>query len=266
MEKLTHFPLRAQEDALKRALILGGFTLLNDGVAPEIETPDWAIEVFKRPEGASRKPIMLENGAYALRSELLAAQLSSLQGALPCKAFSAGSVYDGHDAAHPRHRVIQGVWIADSLPMRECMRFGELLVENAFGIGATTDVEADGNGAITIKAAVDGKTFAFATAGKATPIARALLGIANTDAEAWFFEIDVDDITMAMYGIESRDELYSPLFTDLARNRDDAPTFGSLYYSRASNILRKLGFREFAGLSAYEDDCYKKMNMIQETS
>ena len=264
MEKLTHFPLRAQEDALKRALISGGFTLLDDDVAPEIESPEWAIELFKRAQGASRKPIMLEGGRYALRSELLAAQLSRIQGTTPCKAFSAGTVYDGRDADHPAHRVIQGVWVADSLPMRECTRFGELLVENVFGIGATTSIEGVGNVEVVISATVDGKTFPFATAGQATSMARALLGIAGTNAAAWFFEIDVDGIAMAMFDIGSREELYSPLMANLSTNVDNTPTFGSLYPSRAQNILRKLGFCEYRGLSAYEADCYKKMNMIQE--
>lgn len=264
MEKLTLFPLRAQEDALKRALIAGGFTLLDDGTALEIETPDWAIELFKRPEGASRKPIMLEDGNYALRSELLAAQLSKLQGGVPCKAFSAGTVYDGRDEAHPAHRVIQGVWIAESLSARECARFAGLLAEAAFGIGATVDVEGTGNVKATISATVDDKTFQFATAGKASAMARALLGIAGTETAAWFFEIDVDAVTMATYGIESRDELYSPLVSKLKGYEGNAPTFGGLYFSRASNVLRKLGFCEFAGLPVYESDCYVKMNMIQE--
>ena len=264
MEKMTIFPLRAQEDALKRALITNGFTLLDDDAAPEVETPDWAIEVFRRPEGSSRKPVMLEGGRYALRSELLAAQLSRLQGAVPCKAFSAGTVYDGRDASYPAHRVIQGVWVAESLPMRECTRFGESLVESVFGIGTQTSIEGMGNVEVSINAAVGDNSFAFATAGQATPIARALLGIAGTGMSAWFFEIDVDDVTMAVNGIESREELYSPIMSQLKASTGNAPTFGSLYSSRAQNILRKLGFCEFRGLSAYEDDCYKKMNMIQE--
>ena len=102
MEKLTHHPLRAQEDAIKRALILGGFTLVDDGCAAEVEAPDWAIQLFARPEGQARTPILLEGGAYALRSELLAAQLAGIDAsALPLKAFSAGKVYDAGDAAHP---------------------------------------------------------------------------------------------------------------------------------------------------------------------
>lgn len=264
MEKLTCFPLRAQEDALKRTLILDGFTLLDDDVAPEIEKPDWAIELFKRPQGASRKPIMLEGGRYALRSELLAAQLSRIQGAIPHKAFSAGTVYDGRDARHPARRVIQGVWIADSLPMRKASRFGELLVESIFGIGATVDSKEVESGAMVITASVDGKTLPFSIAGKATEMARALLGIAGTNATAWFFEIDIDEITMTLNSYETRDELYSPIMSQLRQNEDNTSTFGRLYVSRASNLLRKQGFCEFRGFHVYESDCYKKMNMIQE--
>ncbi|MBO4352133.1 MAG: hypothetical protein J5818_01420, partial [Eggerthellaceae bacterium] len=264
MEKLTYFPLRAQEDALKRAFILSGFSLVDDDLAPEVETPDWAIEIFKHREGKSRKPILLEGGAYALRSELLAAQLVNIQGAVPCKAFSCGSVYDGNDTTHPRRRIIQGVWIARDLSVRECTRFCDQLVENVLGIGAKAEVAMAGNASIMVNACIDDRSFAFAVAGKASPMARALLGIVEADVEAWFFEVCVDDVAMAVYGIDSRDELYSPLYSKLAAYEGDTPTFGNLYVSRASNVLRKLGFNEFSGLAVYEDDCYKKMNMIQE--
>ncbi len=266
MEKLTHFPLRAQEDAIKRALILGGFTLLDDGRAHEVETRDWTIQLFERPEGKARKPILLEDGAYALRSELLAAQLSGIDASsLPLKAFSAGRVYDGNNATHPCRTCIQGVWAADHIPLNEYLRFGSLLVESVLGVGAETELNTLDGGAIEVTATVDGTSFPFALAGRATPLARALLGVANSDVSVWFFDIDVDAVTQAVYGFESADDMYSPLASSLKKHKGNDSTFGGLYTSRASNILRSMGFAEFSGLKIYEDDCYKKMNMIQES-
>ncbi len=264
MEKLPHYPLRAQEDALKRALILGGFTLIDDDSAPEIEPVDWTIQIFERPSEQLREPIILEDGAWSLRSELLAAQLSTIKLEPPFRVFSAGSVYDGRDPQHPRHRVIQGIWADKDLPLREGARFGAQLVENVFGLGATVSSTTSFKDSFNIEVSLEGKSFTLATVGKATPIARALLGVACSDCNVWIFEIDVDQVTMAVYGYESRDELFSPIASDLKKHLSDAPTFGELYFSRASNELRKLGFCEFSGLAAYESDCYVKMNMIQE--
>ncbi len=264
MEKLTHFPLRAQEDALKRALILGGFTLIDDDTAAEVEPLDWAIQIFDRPSEMLRKPIVLENGSWALRSELLAAQLSTIGRTTPFKVFSCGSVYDGRDAAHPRHRVIQGVWADKEIPLREGARFGELLVENVFGLGAKVSNATTYGKSFAIEVTLDDTTFTLATVGEATPIARALMGITDAECTVWIFEIDIDQVTMAVYGFESRDQLFSPLVSDLKKHTSDQSTFGELYFSRASNELRKRGFCEFSGLAVYEDDCYVKMNMIQE--
>lgn len=265
MEKISHFPLRAQEDALKRALIVGGFTLIDNGAAPEIEPTDWAITLFKRPDGASRKPVLLEKGAFALRSELLAAQLSRLAGELPLRAFAVGTVYDGNDAAHPQHRVIQGVWADGNLSPRKAVLFGEKLAETVFGVGTKVISENNDPSTIVIDVEVGEKTFPFALVGKATPLARAILGLAGSEVTPRFFEIDVDAVAMAVYGLASRDELYTPIYSKLAAVTDTVASFnGDLYTSRAANLLRRKGFCEYAGLHAYEADCYKKMNMIQE--
>ncbi|WP_080797447.1 hypothetical protein [Arabiibacter massiliensis] len=101
MEKITHHPLRAVEDALKRALALNGFTPHDDGSAREVEEPDWSFKLHRKPDDMDARPVLLEDGGCALRSELLAAQLASLRGPLPLRAFSAGRVYDARDQQRP---------------------------------------------------------------------------------------------------------------------------------------------------------------------
>lgn len=265
MEKLTHFPLHAQEDAIKRALILGGFTLIDDGCAEEVETPDWAIQLFDRPEGKAVQPIYLEDGKYTLRSELLAAQLSSIGSNLPIKAFSAGKTYDANDPAHPCYTHVQGIWAEKDIPLNEYLRFGTLLAENVFGIGTTTELKTAENGSVDVVVTVGKKSFTFATTGRASALARALLGIQDDGVSVWVFDINVDNVTMAVNDIKTRDDLFSPLMSKLSKYRDNDSTFGRLYYSRAANTLRSMGFCEFSGLKVYEEDCYKKMNMIQES-
>ena len=262
METLTHSRLRAQEDALKRAFVLNGFTLFDDSSAPEIVVSQWAFSSFDRPQSASRKTMLLEDGSYALRSDLLSAQLPAIKAVLPGKVVCAGTVYDGADASQPQHRVLQAVWTAPSLPLCQWQRLANLIAAEAFGLNANVQIQTVGNGALEAKVDVADKSFALFTAGKATSLACALLSC--NDMEAWIIEVDVDAIAMTVYDIPSRDELYSPLLDALTALKDDGANYGDSDAVRAANILRGMGFNEYFGLHAYEADCYKKMNMIQE--
>lgn len=60
MDKLTRHPLYAKADALKRAFVVNGFMLHDDGVARELQTADWTICPYNKPQAIRMKPILLE--------------------------------------------------------------------------------------------------------------------------------------------------------------------------------------------------------------
>lgn len=265
MKTNAQFPLRAREDAIKRALVLNGFKLIDDGDSQEVESSDWTKPLFRRSEGHLRKPIVLEGGLLALRSELLAAQAGSIRGQLPLKAFACGNVYDGNDVEHPRYRVMEGVIVATELNLNKASRLAAKVAREAFGMGIAITTTQTGAGSLAVDVTVDERTFTFAQAGKATPLARVLLGIDGSTDQAWLFEIVVDDIAVAMEGLGSRNELLSPLETTAHITEGSSPAYGSESCTRALDALRAMRFREVAGDPIYEADCYKKMNMIQES-
>ena len=264
MDKMKRHPISIQKDALTRALIICGFKLQDYGTAPEIEIADWAVSLYPKPSQLKCKPVTLEGGNYALRSELLAAKLSSISGPLPIKIFSAGRVFDGKDAAYPQRTRIEGVWATNEhVAARLIKALWARIAKEAFGINAITAVEAGINNSYSIHVTLNGASFPLAYMAKANALGRALLSPASSNNEIWFFAIDVDQVSMDAYGILTRDKLYSPLLADLQQYTTDAYPMDDEYYAKAIEVLEDLGFVEFSGLKVYEADCYKKMNMFQ---
>ncbi len=268
MKQMTHHPLSITEDALKRALILNGLVLHDDGCAHEVEEPEWAIPLFRIPGHPSPQPIYLEDMTYALRSSLLAAQLSHFQGCLPIKAFSVGKIYDAHDCARPSYNHIEGILVVESMTLREYERFWKRVAEDAFGLGTTVELVALDKNTYSVKMNLDDTVVELALTGRTGALARALLGLDTAHAAsstAWAFTIDIDSVTIDMYGLKGRCELYDPTISKLQSYTTNAVSTGSIHKCRAYSLLRNLGFHEFRGLDVYEADCYKKMNMIQES-
>lgn len=265
MKQTTHHPLSITEDAIKRALILNGFTLYDDGCACEIEEPEWAISLFDAPDSMKAKPIYLENGDYALRSELLAAQLPHFKKTLPIKTFSTGKVYDAADCQRCGLNRIEGILALESLNLREYERFWTAVVEDAYGLEASAKLVALGKDIYSVQMILHDTSYELAVSGKAGALARALLGLGTNDADAWIFIIDIDALTIALFDFKGREELYDPIMSKLQQHTENAISTGNMHKRRAYSLLRKLGFAEFRGLDAYESDCYKKMNMIQES-
>ena len=79
MDKITKHPLRKTLDALKRALALNGFTLYDNGEFPELENSDINVKIFDDPAGIT-KPVLLQDGEYALRTQILPYALTKMRG------------------------------------------------------------------------------------------------------------------------------------------------------------------------------------------
>ncbi|WP_080797448.1 hypothetical protein [Arabiibacter massiliensis] len=157
------------------------------------------------------------------------------------------------------------MWAEADIGPRELGRFWTAVAEEAFGVGAQAELAPLCEGAYEVGAVADGAPFRLACVGEASSLARALLGIEDSDAPTWAFTVDVDAVAVAAHGLAGRAELYDPTMTFLRRFEDASSSLGAPHRRRACNLLRGLGFAEFHGLDVYEADCYRKMNMIQES-
>lgn len=266
MRKITRHPLSARADAMKRALLANGFALHDDGIAPQVESVDWRLRTFERPRAASAAPILLEkDGRYVLRSDLLAAQLPGLAGRLPLHAFSIGRVFDARDDAYPSRLKIEGVIAQADFSQARCEQLWSRVAQSAWGIDARAGLVPLDESTYEVKAVRDGDSFAMACLGKASAVARALLRVDDPAADVWLFSIDVDELAVKDFGLESREQLYSPRASFLGRFEDASPDLGGGFAAKASNVLRVHGYSEFFGRGLYEEDAYRKMNMIMES-
>ena len=61
MKTMTKHPLRITVDALKRAFLLEGFKLYDNGEYPELIRTDTDVKVFDNPAAIDR-PVLVESG------------------------------------------------------------------------------------------------------------------------------------------------------------------------------------------------------------
>lgn len=266
MGSITQHPIRSKIDALTCALVMNGFTLHDDNAASEVESTDWSFSLFERPDLSNRRRIALEEeGRYTLRTNLLATQLNAMGGAVPLHAFSVGRVFDGADADVPARWVIEGVIVEDGFDARACELVWSRIAQAVYGIGAKARFVTLDERSYAVECETGEEPFTLAMLGKASGIARTLLGLPYGGPSAWVFAIDVDDLAMQASGLENRTALYSPIVSFLDQFEDDAPCVGESFSHRAANVLRMHGYREFFGPGLYGQDAYQKMNMIMES-
>ena len=265
MEQMILHPLRREELRLAHALLNNGMALLADSQAPEMLKSEWCFDVgLFLPESLSCKPIRLESNR-SLKTSLLAPHLQSLAGMPDIVHFCTGNVYDAREGAHPARSRIEGIWKSPKLYPRAVRQFWTDVVHDAYGFEASVEVTFYGQHLCTVQAHACGTSFQLAFLTAANDVSRSIMGL--TPAERCYtFVIDVDAVAMALCGAGSRDELYNPsaTFIGKAEFASGEPSWGGRDISRAANLLRKQGFMEFLGSRAYEEGCYKKMNMIQE--
>jgi len=266
MDKLTRHPLYAKADALKRSFVINGFTLHDDGDASELQTTDWTISPYGKPEAIRMKPLILEkHGEYALRSELIAGQLHTIKGSLPLRAICAGRVYDANDVPYADHLAIEGAIAAFDIAPRHLMSMWTSVVKQTYGMDASAEMVPENSTTFRVEATRGDDSFIFAYVGRANDIARALLGIDDAACAVWIFTIDVDSLVMHDLGLKDRSDLYNTNVTFLERFEDNVPAFGNTFRAMVVDTLRAHGFMEFSGARLYREDAYLKMNMIMES-
>ncbi len=266
MVRITQHPLRSKADALVRALVARGFTLFDDRTSSEVRDASWGFPLLSSTAHRCRRAIALEeDGRYALRTNLLADQLDAVRRAGLTRACAVGRVFDGDDASIPCRQTVEGVIVESALDANGIRNLWRGIARSLYGITADAAVEQPTAGVWEIRCAVAGREFPLATMGMASEIARALLGLVDGDANAWLFSVDVDALAQADGSVESREALYRPIASFAERFEDDAPAAGGTFAAQAVDVLRAHGYREFFSPGLYEQDAYRKMNMIMES-
>lgn len=264
MSQIKRHPLYRTADKLKRALALNGFSML-DGAAPELLTTEEAsVPVFAMPEELACEKILLLDGSYALRGELLGSQLHALNGQLPIAAAICGRVYDRRDTDYPSRLFLEGIFAADGMTLLDYTTLWEKVAAEAYGVGASLSLKEVGKDAYQLVLTSDDE-FVLGYTGKAGWTACAMLGLAASDTPAWIFAINVDDVAIHDFALADRAALYNPQVSFLKQFDGAEPAFGDSFANKVGNILRRRGFLEFSGSKIYEEDAYRKMNMIQES-
>lgn len=269
MTQIKRHPLYHTADLLKRAFVLNGFHLLDESTAPTelLSAEEANVPVFSMPGELSCEKILLGDGSYTLRGELLGSRLHTLGGRLPISVIACGRVYDRRDADYPSRLYLEGIYAADGASFRDYVTLWEKAAAEAFGIGTALELQAEGKDAYRIVVRPGGGEdgFTLGYTGQAGWTARALLGLAGSSAPAWVFAVNVDDVAIHLHGLHGRAALYDPRVSFLDQFNGAEPAFGGSFADKAADLLRKRGFLEFSGMKIYEEDCYRKMNMIQES-
>ncbi len=265
MGKIYKHPLYERADTLKSAFLLNGFSLYDDGFTPEAEASEWDFCPIHSSSHSNLQTIPLENGQYHLRPRLLPAQLNKLSHTLPIRTILCGKIYDGNDVSHPCHISLEGVLASTDTTWKDYGKLWNRIAKQIYGIDASASLLPTGTDCWQIQVKLGDDEFILGETGTAVPLAKALLGTEGDEIRTWIFSLDVDAVTIHDYHLDGRDELYSPLVSFLSAYENGSPSLGDHFENKAADLLRKKGYLEFSGLKIYEADCYKKMNMIQES-
>lgn len=266
MSNLKRYPLFSVADSLKRAFVLSGFQLCDNCESSEIINAEQAlITAFDMPETSRPEPIYLEDGGFALRSDLLIPQLSSMRGTLPICSAAIGRIYDKKGGTYPAHLFLQGVYANRDISFKEYKSIWEQIIQELYGVTACVKLEPLKKEQFQIIIQNEDDEFTFGYTGPAGWFAKTLLGTDLPEVTTWIFSIDIDAVAIHDLSLENREELYSVLQKDLKKCDSSSPAYGNSFINKAGNLLRKRGYLEFCGSKLYEDDAYLKMNMIQES-
>lgn len=263
MEPITKYPLYAIQDKLVRAFALHGFGVLDCEEKREMLTPDHQFDTLANV--ASPEPVLLMDGSFLLRSSLLPTALADLKGELPLKKIAVGRTYRAEDGVHPTHSTIEGVLAAPELSQADLDTIFSHVVREAFGIAATFSMEPADAGVSNLIVTRGEDRLTFGTFAPAAWLTKVILGTDSDAVKTFAFVIDVDAVAIHELDLADRDALYSVKLPYLETRECACPSYGESFPNRARNILRAAGFREFVGQRFYQEDCYKKMNMIQES-
>lgn len=264
MSMVNKHPLHLMADRLKKAFVLHGFSLKDNGESRELIPVDASFSLFNTRSIEGFKAMETGDGAYMLRTSLLGSVLAGYDRQLPCKVVTSGFAYDMAGSQYPQHLLLEAVIACPDLTKTDLETLLTGICQEAFGVNAEVSYTYENSKAMTICVETDGKVIKAGQAGQASWMVRALLGQTGSDLPVWVIRIDVDDVVMQTYAVPDRKALYSPLAADLSAYGCPSPSFGGDFSSRARNVLRRHGFMEFVGERIYSADAYVRMNMIQE--
>ncbi|MBQ9152914.1 MAG: hypothetical protein IJ130_03785 [Solobacterium sp.] len=286
MTKMTKHPLRITADALKNAFVRSGFTLLDNGEYPELETSDLNLRIFDNP-GRITKQVLLQNGESALRTQLLPYALSEIRGEFPVCAAACGKVFDGNNTEYPARLVMEGAVVSD-MNLYDYRQMWKKIVRTAFGAGYDCELIRTGEGktgsdlaswgasamtrtvlkeTVTYEIRViraDRTDFTAGYTGTMTWIGAAMLGHQTEQEKCLAFSIDIDHAACEWLGIETREQLFDNAQEFLGRFGDETVSVSESFEDRCRDVLRTMGYSEGFGPKIYPDGIYKKMNMIQD--
>ena len=264
MDKITRHPLYHTADILKRAFLVYGFHLYDNGNSPEAVSEDKTVELYALPEEAALRPIKLEEGRFALRTSLLPTELSRMKGTLPVKEVICGRVYNENDKRLPGHMYLEGVFADKGIVVKDWNDLLDRAAKEIYGISASASLEPVKKDIFRIVIQKNkGDKIILGYTGYGNWLAKALLGAEADEIKVWLFTIDVDSTALDLHHIESREALYSNLLKNLKICMETAPACGNTFADKASNLLRQKGYTEYIGSRIYEADAYIKMNMFQ---
>ncbi|MBO7700782.1 MAG: hypothetical protein J6S47_06930 [Eubacteriaceae bacterium] len=285
MNKITKHPLRITADALLGAFALNGFDMYDNGEFPELELSEVNVRIFDDPSAVT-VPVLLQDGEYSLRTQLLPFALTKMRENGSLKAVAAGKVFDGSDEKYPAHLKLEGIVTGD-MDLYDVRVLWTKIARSAFGAGCGADLEAVSDAAVRndlanwgasamkdstmtetvsfrIKVSCpDGSSFTLGHTGTMTWMGRALLGTKAPLAMA--FSIDIDEISAVRFGLNDRKELFDNSQKFLSRFEDPSAGISGSFEDLCRDYLRAMGYSEGFGPKIYPDGIYKKMNMIQES-
>ena len=286
MKKMTKHPLRITADALKKAFALNGFTLYDNGEFPELERTDTDVRIFDHP-AAIKAPVLLMEGQYALRRQLLPYALPKMRQDGPIAAVACGKVFDASDSLYPARLLAEGI-IADDRNLYDLGVLWTKIVREAFGAAyeahldrlgedkKIADMASWGASAMTSFTLIDpvtwaikvlcpdGGEFILGYMGTLSWMGAALLGRESLMNQSYAFSIDIDEAAVRMHGLEDRKALFDNRQAFLDQFPDGSTSASAAFEDRARDVLRSMGYSEGFGPKIYPDGIYKKMNMIQD--
>ena len=265
MNSITKHPLYSVADSFKKGFLLNGFALLDNGEAPELVSTEKEVTCFSETEEFSVEPLLLDNGTYMLRPEQISAHLNHLRGTLPVRCICCGNIYDNSDKNLPAHLRIEGIYAEKGITFKDYLYLWKNIVNSTYGITASCELEKNKN-SYDIKVTINGSdSFIIGCTSPATWLARALLNTDAPDINTWIFTLDLDTIAMHISGYQDRAALYDNKFEHLTTLSDTTAAVGNNFACKVDNLLRSYGYHRFISKKIYPENCYRKMNMVQES-
>lgn len=263
MEPITKYPLYAVRDKLVRAFALHGFEILDCEPTREMVGAAQTFETLSHV--APPEPVRLLDGSYILRSSLLPTALADMKGPLPLYKLAVGRTYRAKDGVYPAHMTLEGVLAAEELSQADLNDLFGKITQEAFGITAAFTMEPADAGVSNLIVTRGDNRLELGVFAPAAWLTKVILGTDKGAEKTYAFSIDVDAVAQQELGLTSHADVYSVKKTYLTSKECGCASFGDSFPNKARNILRAAGFTEFVGQRMYIEDCYKKMNMIQES-